>query len=789
MSDINFCNTKEQLNHLGEVVTGKVDGSPTGADIDTSTLPYTGQVRKTLPALEGEYEQSIVDKEAEADAAIDAYRLLSKGPYAAGILLEDKFQYITYNGESYFAVNPPYTTTATTPDTDGNLFAGGYLTSQQLSLYTDIVYKASGGNSAVENMIAGIPVATSVGQTCQCESGTIFKRIGNATVGIDDYKPLSPVNVKDFGAVGDGVTDDWQAIHNAVRAAMNLGGCTIYYPAGTYLISRAIRLDNFDYDTDTYTGVYDGITHKGAGKGSTVILTTEYASGFSAFPEPYWNQAAPPRSIGTNIVIEDMTIDCDYTKVPDYATSTYSTGIYYDVVKLGGTWKNGSSTPALSFWASDNYQYPIYTFLNDDVLIRNCAITNSWYNGIEIFATYRITVEDCDISHCGDKANYYGHYSGIEVDQDSIVINLLTNTIRNCGFGINSNGDAVNNTPTLGVNSVVIKGNHIRDCSQWGIYCWDWITDWVVTDNILRNIGKEGISFTFIDPSGSGRNGRHPRNITISNNQILEYNLENTSNRAAIRFNGSAGLISDNIIKQTNATTNACIGIITLDSNITSSLDSGEQNISITSNQLTGRFLGSDGVSGLIYVGSSYTSVMTNTLSTIGSDAYQGICLRGDHTYVEGNNLKGSYSFKGLYQYSGIGGYVKDHQHGAYLYVDRTTPATYATGAHNVEFNNAPYDKSGSFVTDMFTAPYNGDFKVTATIEVSGLSSDVMFLGIRKNDAADFNVIATDIVSRGFVTTTSVISMLAGNTLSARATCTTNSFQVEAGSFMEISTV
>ncbi|AUR84551.1 hypothetical protein NVP1060A_35 [Vibrio phage 1.060.A._10N.261.48.B5] len=129
MSDINFCNTKEQLNHLGEVVTGKVNGSPTGSDIETSTLPYTGQVRKTLPALEGEYEKSIADKEAEADDVIDSYRLLNKGDYSSGITLESKFEFITYNGESYFATNPPYTTTETTPDVDGNLFIGNYITS------------------------------------------------------------------------------------------------------------------------------------------------------------------------------------------------------------------------------------------------------------------------------------------------------------------------------------------------------------------------------------------------------------------------------------------------------------------------------------------------------------------------------------------------------------------------------------------------------------------------------------------------------------------------------------
>jgi hypothetical protein len=151
MSDINFCNTKEQLNHLGEVVTGKVNGSPSGADIDTSTLSYTGQVRKTLPALEGEYEQSITNKEAEADAAIDSYRLLNKGAYAYGITLESKFEFITYDGESYFATNPPYTTTTTTPDADVNLFAGGYLTAaiadSRYSIETTLSSIASGSFS------------------------------------------------------------------------------------------------------------------------------------------------------------------------------------------------------------------------------------------------------------------------------------------------------------------------------------------------------------------------------------------------------------------------------------------------------------------------------------------------------------------------------------------------------------------------------------------------------------------------------------------------------------------
>lgn len=213
MSDINFCNTKEQLNHLGEVVTGKVDGSPTGADIDTSTLPYTGQVRKTLPALEDEYEQSIANKESEADVAIDEYRLTNKGPYASGITLESKFEYITYNGETYFATNPPYTTTATTPDADGNLFVGRYISQASIANYTDIVYKASGGNSAVENMILGIPLSSVVGQILST-GGTAWERVSvSAPSVISDFTPLSPV-----------VTDDFNSILEAYDAIKLIGG-------------------------------------------------------------------------------------------------------------------------------------------------------------------------------------------------------------------------------------------------------------------------------------------------------------------------------------------------------------------------------------------------------------------------------------------------------------------------------------------------------------------------------------------------------------------------------------
>lgn len=47
-------------------------------------------------------------------------------------------------------------------------------------------------------------------------------------------------NVKDFGAVGDGVTDDWPAIMAAVNWTTSNDRGTLYFPPGTYLVSQPI---------------------------------------------------------------------------------------------------------------------------------------------------------------------------------------------------------------------------------------------------------------------------------------------------------------------------------------------------------------------------------------------------------------------------------------------------------------------------------------------------------------------------------------------------------------------
>jgi hypothetical protein len=109
-------------------------------------------------------------------------------------------------------------------------------------------------NSASLNALA-TNLATSLGGT----DGN-FKAIGSGGVNRGVAAKLSEaISVKDFGAKGDGITDDTSAITAALVYAAAQSGGSVLFPAGTYLISQ------------TLTNNANNIALVGAGRTASII--------------------------------------------------------------------------------------------------------------------------------------------------------------------------------------------------------------------------------------------------------------------------------------------------------------------------------------------------------------------------------------------------------------------------------------------------------------------------------------------------------------------------------------
>ena len=158
-------------------------------------------------------------------------------------------------------------------------------------------------------------------------------------------------NVMAYGAKGDGVADDAPAIQNAVNAAKSAGGGVVYLPAGTYRLYAARTLDP---DLGANIELFDNVTIKGAGTGSTVVVADrDFASAFGAMRR-------------NNVGVQDLTVTAGASQ--------------QDGVKFG---------------------------VSTGVLIQN-VVAHDIYIGIALYSCIDGIVRNCKVYNCGGAGIWIG---------------------------------------------------------------------------------------------------------------------------------------------------------------------------------------------------------------------------------------------------------------------------------------------------------------------------------------------------------------------------------------------
>jgi parallel beta-helix repeat protein len=302
------------------------------------------------------------------------------------------------------------------------------------------------------------------------------------------------ISVKDFGATGDGSTDDAAAVQLALNVAGN-----IYFPAGTYSIGTTLNvLSNTQVLLDQNATVIAKSTLSGklfsvSGK-TNVKITGGIFNG---------NKASATSSTDVIYIYDSYYVWVDNTTIQNGK----SHNIFIEGPSSGSVSKNiyiqnnslsASAGPCITFTYTTNILIE-----NNQIFSNATGLTSGQSSQIAIVGNtfYSNTNDGCAV---GDSCSYVSvtgnisHDNGAEgINIDGVNNGVITgNTSYNNLIGIT----VWNRSPgTATSKRNVVSSNTVSNCTQYGILVADTTVFTLVEGNSVNNCGRDGIFLTSVN--------------------------------------------------------------------------------------------------------------------------------------------------------------------------------------------------------------------------------------------------------------------------------------------------
>jgi hypothetical protein len=218
----------------------------------------------------------------------------------------------------------------------------------------------------------------------------------------------APVNIKDFGAVGDGITNDSAAFVAALSAIASTGQ-TLYVPAGTYKINQELSttgnlsiVGDGDSSILDFSGTVVGATGKALSVSGSFTALPDLANPAYANASSVVFNSAPSLNVTDVFVIYNPT-NYSYSGFRSY----YRAGEWCEVYGITGNTANITNPLYASYVAAD---VDLYKLNSPNVSLRNFRIIGTTVESL-------ITVSLCNRPLIENVSGYLENNSIVSFDR------------------------------------------------------------------------------------------------------------------------------------------------------------------------------------------------------------------------------------------------------------------------------------------------------------------------------------------------------------------------------------